>query len=67
MAGKTKFGRFLGSRGSNQTEAAGLLGISVTAMSMKARGETNFKLDELRKLKAHYNMTGQEVLDVFFG
>lgn len=63
----TKIGRFLKSRGSSQLEAAEALGISSAAMSMKAKGKTSFKLDELRKLKEHYHMTGQEVLDVFFG
>ena len=51
---KTKIGAFLKTRKSNQNEAAKLLGISVTAFSMKATGRNQFKQNEIKKLADEY-------------
>jgi hypothetical protein len=67
MAGQTKMGQFLKSRGSNQNEAAEAIGVSTTSFSGKSNGKRPFKQWEIKKLAERYNMTAQELYDVFFG
>lgn len=65
MAGKTRIGQFLKSKGSTQGEAAELLGISRTSFSSKANGTFDFKASEIKKLAERYGMTACEIKDVF--
>lgn len=62
MAGKSKIGQFLKSRGSNQKEAAAVLGMHHSTFSIKANGFTD---DEIAKLAEHYKMTDWEISEVF--
>lgn len=63
MAGKTKIGQFLKSRGSNQMEAASVIGITPSMFSLKANG---FNQREIDKLAKHYSMDEVEIKNVFF-
>lgn len=63
----TKVGAFLKSKGSTQNEAAELLGISVQSFSGKVNNKQPFKLHEIKNLIQHYNMTKEDIWDVFFG
>lgn len=65
MAGQTKIGRFLKSRGSSQNEAAKVIGVSVTTFSSKANGLTQFKQNEMKRLAEHYGMDAVEIKNVF--
>lgn len=65
MAGKSKVGQYLKSRGSTQREAAKVLHLTETSFSNKANGYREFKLDEIKKLKDAYGMTWEEVEEVF--
>lgn len=62
MAGKTRVGQFLKSKGSSQKEAAELLGISTSTFSQKANG---FNESEICKMAEHYGMTDDEIAKVF--
>lgn len=66
MAGKTKMGQFLKSKGSNQNEAAEVIGKSAITFSMKANGVSQFKQDEIKALIERYAMTTDEIMEVFF-
>lgn len=63
----TKIGSFLKSKGSSQNEAAELLGISVQSFSHKANGKRSFKQHEIKNLITHYNMSKDDIWNVFFG
>lgn len=62
MAGKTKISQFLKTKGSNQGEAAQVIGVSESVFSIKAKGFTD---EEKGKLAAHYGMTDDEMSEVF--
>lgn len=62
MAGKTRISQFLKSKGSNQNEAAQVIGVSPSVFSIKAKGFTD---EEKDKLAAHYGMTKRERKKVF--
>lgn len=62
----TKLGAFLKARGSKQADVAELLGISQTALSMKANGKTPFKQGEIERIKKHFDMTPEEIDRLFF-
>lgn len=63
MAGKSSIGQFLKEKGSNQREAAAVVGISQSAFSLKANG---FSKREIDKLARHYNMNDIEIKNVFY-
>ena len=65
MAGQTRIGQFLKSKGSNQCEAAKVIGKSAATFSMKANGYSQFKQDEIKALAKHYEMTPEEVMETF--
>lgn len=65
MAGKTKVAKFLKSRGSSQNEAAKVIGKSMTAFSLKANGRSQFTVGEIRELADYYDMTSEEIIEVF--
>lgn len=68
MAGKgrTKVAEFLKSRGSNQTEAATVIGITPQSLSLKANGRMGFWVSEVMAMAKHYHMTDEEIKYVFF-
>lgn len=63
MAGKSKIGQFLKSRGSNQKEAAEAIGITSSTFSLKANG---FSKREIEKLAKRYDMDDAEIKNVFY-
>lgn len=65
MAGKTKIGRFLHSKGITQAQAAAYLGITETAFSNKAQGVTQFKQGEIAMLAKLCRMADAEIREVF--
>ena len=64
---QTRIGRILKERGATQTEAADLLGISITSFSRKARGWNSFKMNEINNLIEHYGITKDELWYLFRG
>lgn len=62
MAGKTRISQFLKSKGSNQNEAARVIGVTPSTFSLKAKGFTE---EEKDKLAEHYGMTKRERRKVF--
>lgn len=63
MAGKSKIAQFLKSRGSNQKEAAQVIGVTASTFSLKANGFTGREID---KLARHYKMNDIEIKNVFY-
>lgn len=61
----TSLKKFLRSRGVTQGEAAAALGISSTSLSSKANGKTPFKQSEIKKMVEIYDMTDEEIREVF--
>lgn len=61
----TRLKEFLKGRGSTQDEAAAVLGISKTALSNKATGKSPFKQSEIKKMVEVYEMTDEEIREVF--
>lgn len=57
MAGKTKISQYLKSKGSNQNEAAKVIGVTPSTFSIKATGFTE---EEKDKLAEYYGMTTRE-------
>lgn len=43
------------------------LGISIPTMHRKMTGETNFKQDEMAKIKERYNLSTDRFVEIFYG
>jgi plasmid maintenance system antidote protein VapI len=63
---KYKLINMLDEKGSNQIKLAELLDISYPAIQNKINGRSEFKADEIAKIKETYNLTLEEVEDIFF-
>ena len=51
----------------NQTSLAEFLGISVPTFNYKLNGKSVFTLTEIQKIKERYNLTPEELDEIFFG
>lgn len=54
-------------RGVTQCHLAKELGISDQSLSLKINGKSDFKLSEIKRLKALLHLTTAEVIGIFFG
>lgn len=52
--------------GRKRTWIADYLGITLTALSNKLNGRTEFKLSEIEKLRVCLNMSAEDVIEIFF-
>lgn len=52
--------------GHNQNNLAELLGISYQSVSIKINGKKDFTRSEIFKIKYFYNLTDEELADIFF-
>ena len=48
-----------------QLELAKVIGITNVTLSLKISGKSNFTADEIIKIKEHFNMTAEEVDEIF--
>lgn len=55
---KQKFG--------TRRKAAEFLGISTTALGYKLKGKTAFSQDEITLFRQKFNLSGQQILQLFF-
>lgn len=65
MASNTKLGKFIEARGVTQAELADKMHISVPALSMKMNGKYPFKQHEMRKLMELFELSGEDVVELF--
>lgn len=49
-----------------QQELADYLGIVISTVSFKISGKQPFNADEIRKIKVRYNLTAEEIDEIFF-
>lgn len=63
---KEKLRNVLTSFGHNQNDLAELLGISYQSVSIKINGKKDFTRTEIFKIKYFYNLTNDEIGDIFF-
>lgn len=49
-----------------QQELADYLGIVISTVSFKISGKQPFNADEIRKIKIRYNLTAEEIDEIFF-
>lgn len=49
-----------------QRELADYLGIVISNVSFKINGKQPFNADEIRKMKKRYNLTAEEIDEIFF-
>lgn len=68
MRGKKNFKlvNMLKVKGSNQRELARLLGCSYTSICNRIAGYFDFMAAEIKIIKEHYQLTPEEVNDIFF-
>lgn len=68
MRGKKNFKlvNMLNVKGSNQRELAKVIGCSYTSICNRVAGYFDFMADEIKKIKEHYGLTPEEVVDIFF-
>lgn len=62
---KYKLLNMLEEKGSNQKQLADLLGVGYTCIQNKVSGKSDFKTSEIAKIKAAYNLTLEEVEEIF--
>lgn len=63
---KHKIRAMLDKHGQNQNDLAELLNISYQALSMKINQKNDFTQTEIFKIIQCYNLTPEEVMDMFF-
>lgn len=62
---KEKIRAMLAARGQTQADLAELLGITYQALSIKLNCHTDFKRMEIYLIMKIYNLTPEEVVDIF--
>lgn len=64
---KAKLRSIMALHGDTFRDLANLLGISEQSVSNKMNEKrTEFKQGEISKIQAHYNLTAEEVVEIFF-
>lgn len=63
---KYKLKQVLERFGHTQNDLAELLGITYQSLSIKMNGHKDFKQSEIFKIIHYYNLTPEEVMDIFF-
>jgi len=63
---KYKLKQVLERFGHTQNDLAELLGITYQSLSIKMNGHKDFKQSEIFKIIHYYNLTADEVMDIFF-
>ena len=53
--------------GDNQSDLAKALYISLPTFNYKLNGKSEFARDEIQKIKERYNLTPEEIDEIFFG
>ena len=53
--------------GDNQSSLAEALNISLATFNYKLNGKSEFTRDEIQKIKERYNLTAEEIDEIFFG
>lgn len=53
-------------RGETQQDIADLLGVSRQAVMLKLNGHRRFRLDEVRTILKHYEITPEQLYQIFF-
>ena len=53
--------------GDIQNDLAEVIGISVAAFNYKLNGKREFTTTEIQKIRERYNLTDEEVVEIFFG
>ena len=51
--------------GETQTELAHAIGLSDSQMSMRVNGKLSFSQEQITAITKHYNLTGDDVKDIF--
>ena len=63
---KAKLKAVLERYGQTQNDLAELLNITYQSVSIKLNGKSDFTQSEIFKIIYHYNLTPDEVMDIFF-
>lgn len=63
---KAKLKAVLERYGQTQNDLAELLNITYQSVSIKLNGKSDFTQSEIFKIIHHYNLTPDEVMDIFF-
>lgn len=66
MAVKLTIAGVIKQRGDTQKEVAEFLGVSMATLSMKVNGKAEFWPSEIKKLSERYQLTADEVWEIFF-
>ena len=53
--------------GDTQSDLAEALEISLSTFNYKLNGKSEFTRDEIQKIKERYNLTAEEIDEIFFG
>ena len=53
-------------RGDSQTSLAQKMGIAIVTLSLKMTGQRNFTQGEIDFIRKEYNLTPEEVCEIFF-
>lgn len=61
-----EFNAMLARQGKKQEDVAKLLGVSISTVSRKIRGESEFKSGEIRMIKLAFGLSPEEVDLIFF-
>lgn len=61
-----KFLKMLDVNNSNLADIAELLGAAYNTILVKVSGKSDWKAAEIKKIKEHFNLTLEEVADIFF-
>lgn len=52
--------------GDTQKDLAEVIGISLQTFNLKLNGKSEFTRDEIQKIKVRYNLTAEEIDEIFF-
>ncbi len=52
--------------GDTQSDLAEVIGISVATFNYKLNGKSEFTQSEIQKIRERYNLTDEEVVEIFF-
>lgn len=63
---KTLFKIFMIKNRDNQTTLAKAMGMAQSALNDRINGKTEFRANEINFIRKRWNLTDQEVVDIFF-